>query len=113
MNKVAGLARALAIILALVAAFVQIPGLNVALVLVILGLIAGLCYCEDTVVRLFLTVLVLPAVGAALANVPVVGAQLSAFAGGLGLAVGGAAATVIATRLYHLVKDGFMGLTAK
>jgi hypothetical protein len=113
MGKVAGLARALAILLALVAAFVPLAGLNTALVLVVLGLIAGLAYGEDSVVRLLLTVLVLPAVGSALGNIPVIGSQLSAFAGGLGLAAASAAATVIAIRLYHLVKDGIMGLTAK
>ncbi len=113
MGKVAGLARALAILLALVAAFVQLAGLNTALVLVVLGLVAGLAYGEDSVVRLLLTVLVLPAVGSALGNIPAIGPQLSAFASGLGLAAASAAATMIAIRLYHFVKDGIMGLTAK
>jgi hypothetical protein len=112
-SKVAGLARALAIVLALVAAFVQIPGLNVALVLVVLGLIAGFAYGEESVLRLFLTVLVLSAVGGALGTIPAIGTQLAAFAGGVGLAAAGAAATVVAIRLYGLVKDGVMGLTAK
>ncbi len=112
-SKVGGLARALAILLALVAAFVQIPGLNVALVLVVLGLIGGLAYGEDSALRLFLTVLVLSAIGGALGTIPGIGAQLAAFAGGVGLAAAGAAATVVATRLYGLVKDGLLGLAAK
>ena len=40
--KIGGLARALAIILAIVAGFVALNMMNVPLVLVVLGLIAGL-----------------------------------------------------------------------
>src|SRR5690606_19858441 len=63
-SKIAGLARLLATLLAIVAGFIAIPGLNVALVLVVLGLIAGLAYGSEEAVRLFLVVLVLPIVGA-------------------------------------------------
>lgn len=112
-GKVAGLARALAILLALVAGFVTIPNLDVALVLVILGLIGGLAYTEDTVMRLILTVLVLPVVGAALSNIPAIGEQLGNVAMNVALAAASAAATVIAIRLFNFVKDGLMGLAAK
>lgn len=112
MKKVAGLARVLAIVLAVVAGFVAIPNLDVTLVLVVLGLIAGLGYCEDTVTRLILTTLVLPAVGAAVGNIPAVGVQLNAVAGGLALATASAVATVLVVRLYNLVVGDLKGLTS-
>ena len=112
-GKVAGLARALAILLALVAAFVAIPGLNLALVLVVLGLIAGLAYGADDSIRLALSVLVLPAVGAALGYIPAIGVQLGTLATNLALAAAGALATLLAIRLFNLVKGDLMGLAAK
>jgi hypothetical protein len=42
LGKIAGLARALSILLSVVYAFVAIPGVDNGLVLVVLGLIAGL-----------------------------------------------------------------------
>jgi len=113
MKKVAGLARVIAIFLAIIAGFVAIPNLDVTLALVVLGLIAGLGYCEDTATRLILTVLVLPAVGAAVGAIPAVGAQLSAIAGGLAVATASAVATVLVVRLYNLVVGDLKGLAAK
>ena len=113
LKKVAGLARALAVILAVVAGFVAIPNLDVALALVVLGLVAGLGYCEDTATRLILSVLVLPVVGMALGNIPNIGEQLGAIAGNIGLAAAGAAATLLAVRIFNLVKGDLMGLTGK
>ena len=112
MNKTIALARAAAIILAVVTAFVAIANLNVALVLVSLGLIAGLGYGEDDMTRLVLTVLVLPVVGAALSTTPTVGAQLEIVATNLAVVVAGAAATVLAIRCFNLVKDDLTGLVA-
>ena len=112
MNKIIALARAAAIILAVVTAFVAIASLNVALVLVSLGLIAGLGYGEDDMTRLVLTVLVLPVAGAALTNIPTVGAQLEVVATNLAVVVAGAAATVLAIRCFNLVKGDLTGLAA-
>ena len=112
MNKIIALARAAAIILAVVTAFVAIANLNVALVLVSLGLIAGLGYGEDDMTRLVLTVLVLPVAGAALSTIPTVGAQLEVVATNLAVVVAGAAATVLAIRVFNLVKDDLTGLVA-
>lgn len=112
-GKVAGLARALGIILAVIAGFVGIPGLDVALILVVLGLIAGLIYTDETVTRLFLVLLVLPVVGAALTTIPAIGTQLGAVATNVALAAAGGAATVLAIRFYNFVKDGILGLAAK
>ena len=113
LNKVAGLARALAIILAVVAGFVAIPNLDVALVLVVLGLIAGLSYDENTATRLILAVLVLPAVAVAIGTIPTIGAQLAAVAGNVALAAAGAAATLLAIRLFNLAKGDLTGLVSK
>ena len=113
MNKIIALARAAAIILAVVTAFVAIANLNVALVLVSLGLIAGLGYGEDDMTRLVLTVLVLPVAGAALSTIPTVGAQLEIVATNLAVVVAGAAATVLAIRIFNVVKDDLTGLVAR
>jgi hypothetical protein len=108
--KIGGLARAVAIVLAVVAGFVALNMMNVPLVLVVLGLIAGLAMTEDRVVVSAVILIALPIVGTALGNIPSVGAQLAAVCGNLQLAMAGALATTIAIRLYHLTMDGVMGL---
>jgi hydrogenase/urease accessory protein HupE len=100
-DKIAGLARLVATLLAIVAAFVPIIQINVALVLVILGLIAGLKYRPESTIVLLLVVIALPLVGAALANIPQIGARLNAVALNIELAAAAVAATVIAMRLYN------------
>jgi hypothetical protein len=111
-KSIAGLARLLATLLAIVAGFVAIPSLDVALALVVLGIIAGLGYAADQAGKLFLVVLVLPAVGTALATIPAIGAQLNAVALNVALAAAGVAATVIAMRLFNNSKDDVAGLSA-
>ncbi len=109
--KIGGLARALAIVLAIVAGFVALNMMNVPLVLIVLGLVAGLAMPEDRLVLTTVTLLALPIIGAALGNIPNVGAQLGAVCGNLQLAIAGGLATTIAIRLYHMVMDGVMGMT--
>ena len=109
--KIGGLARALAIILAIVAGFVAVGGMDVALMLVVLGLIAGLALADDRMVLNVALVIALPIVGAALTHIPTIGAQLGSVALNLQMAMAGAVATAIAIRMYHLVMDGVMGLT--
>ena len=46
LTKISGLARALYIVLAIVAAFVALGTMDVALVLVVLGLIAGISHAQ-------------------------------------------------------------------
>lgn len=111
MTKISGLARALGILLAIVAGFVAIPGLNIALVLVALGLISGISMPEERFITVALYVLVLPIIGAALGNVPMIGAQLGAVAVGLALVAAGSLASAIAVRLFALVRDDLVGLT--
>lgn len=86
LSKVTGLAGALAVVLAIVTAFVPIPGLNVSLALVALGMIRGIDAPDEAMPRMGLAAIALPAAGAAMANVPMLGAQLGALAGGLALA---------------------------
>jgi len=112
LNKVSGLARALYIVLALVAGFVALGGMDVALVLLILGLIAGISIPDDRAVLAAATVIALPIVGTALSHIPSIGSQLNAVAGNLQVAIAGAVATAIAIRLYRLGLDGVTGLTA-
>jgi len=109
--KIGGLARAIAIVLAIVAGFVALNMMNVPLVLVVLGLIAGLAMPEDRVVVSALMLIALPIVGTALTQIPNVGAHLNSIALNLQMAIAGSLATVIAIRLYHLTMDGVTGLT--
>ena len=103
-KSIAGLARLIATVLAIVAGFVAIPTFDVALALVILGIVAGFGYVADQAGRLFLVVLVLPAVGAALGTIPAIGAQLNAVALNVALAAAGVAATVV-----HAAVQQFQG----
>lgn len=109
LNRISGLARALYILLAIVAGFVALGTLNVALVLVVLGLIAGLSMPRERLVLSLVAVVALPVVGAALANLPAVGEQLGAVAGNLALGIAGAATTGLAVLLYELVMEGVTG----
>ena len=84
MNRVYAVTRALGILLAIAAAFVVIPNLNVAAALVILGIITGLGVAEENTQRLLIATLVLPVVAIALGNIPQIGEQLSAIAANLG-----------------------------
>lgn len=111
LKKIGGLARAIYILLAIVAGFVALGMMDVALVLVVLGLIAGLAMPRERMVMAGVLVLALPALGAALTHVPAIGAQLAAVCGNLQLGVAGALATALAIMLYELVMEGVMGLT--
>ena len=111
LKKIGGLARSLYILLAIVAGFVTLGMMDVALVLVVLGLIGGLAMPRERMVMAGVTVIALPILGAALGHIPAIGAQLAAVTGNLQLAIAAALATVIAMFLYELVMEGVMGLT--
>jgi hypothetical protein len=108
--KIGGLARAVAIVLAIVAGFMALNMMNVPLALVVLGLVAGLALTEDRVLISVAMIIALPIIGAALTQIPSIGTQLNAVALNLQMAMAGSVATVIAIRLYHLVMDGVTGL---
>ena len=109
--KIGGLARALAILLAIVAGFVALNMIDVPLVLLVLGLVAGLALTDERMVVNVALVIALPLVGAALAHIPTIGAQLNAIALNLQMAMAGAVSTAVAIRMYHLTVGGLMGIT--
>ena len=113
LNKVSGLARALYIVLAVVAGFVALGTMDVALVLVVLGLIAGISMPRERMVLAAATIIALPIIGTALGHIPSVGAKLGAVMANLQLGMAGAFATAMAIALYELVMEGVMGLTAE
>lgn len=109
-NKIGGLARALAILLAIVAGFVPLAGLDVTLVLLVLGLVAGLAVTDERMLVNVALVIALPIVGTALTHIPTIGAQLNNVALNMQVAMAGGIATALAIRMYHLVMAGFMGV---
>lgn len=111
LTKISGLARALYIVLAIVAGFVALSGMDVALVLVVLGLIAGISMTKENYVPAAATAIALPIIGGALSHVPTIGAKLAAVATNLQLGVAAALASALAIVLYTFVMDGVMGLT--
>src|SRR3546814_20626358 len=94
MEKLTGLATVLGIILAVVAGVVPIPGLDVGLVLVILGVIGGIGASQDGAIRMFLAVLVLPAIADGLGGIPAVGGYLAAIFANLAVAATGIPASL-------------------
>ena len=109
--KISGLARALYILLAIVAGFVAIGGMDVTLVIIVLGLIAGIAMAKENYVPAAATAIALPIIGAALGHIPTIGAQLTAVTGNLQMGVAGSLATALAIVLYNLVLGGVTGLT--
>ncbi len=112
LNKVSSLARVAGIVLAVVAGFVALGTLNTSLILVVLGLIAGITLAADRMVVTGVMVVVMPAVGSALANVPAIGAQLSAVTGNIAIAAAASLATAFAMMLLGRIKTDIGGLTA-
>jgi hypothetical protein len=110
LHKISALSRALYILLAIIAGFVAMGGMNVALILVVLGLIAGISMQKENYVAAAATAIALPIIGAALANIPAIGAQLTAICANLQLGIAGALATALAYTLYTLVMGGVMGM---
>jgi hypothetical protein len=109
--KIGALGRALYVVLAVIAAFVPLTMMNVPLALVVLGIVAGVAMMQDKIVLAAVIAIALPIIGAALGNIPMIGAKLTAVCANLQLGVAGALATAVAILLYHLVTDGLMGLT--
>ena len=110
LTKIGGLARALYILLAIVAGFVALGTMNTALVLVVLGLIAGISMPRERMVLAGVVIVALPIVGAALGTIPSIGTQLGAICTNLQMGVAGAFATAMAIMLYELVMEGVMGM---
>jgi hypothetical protein len=109
--KISGLARTLYILLAIVAGFVAMGTMPVALVLVALGLIAGISLPKERMVLAAATILALPTIGAALAKIPAIGEQLNAAMLNLQIGMAGAFAMAMIMILYELAMEGITGLT--
>jgi hypothetical protein len=86
--------------------------MDVALVLVVLGLIAGIAMPRERMVLAAATIIALPILGAALAHIPSIGTQLGAVMTNLQLGMAGAFATALMIALYELVMEGVTGLTS-
>jgi len=112
MMKIGDIARTLYIVLAVVAGFVALGRVDIALVLVVLGLVSGISMPDDRNVIAAVLVVALPLIGTALTHIPAIGAQLNAVALNLQTAMAGAVATTVAIRLAKLAMDGVTGLTA-
>jgi uncharacterized membrane protein len=112
LTKIGGLARTLYIVLALVAGFVALGPVNVALALVVLGLISGISLPEDRQVIAAVLLVALPVIGSAMSQIPAIGAQLNAVALNLQMGMAGAVATAVAIRLFNLAVEGVTGLSA-
>jgi len=111
LTKISGLARTLYILLAIVAGFVALGAMPVALVLVALGLVAGISLPKERMVLAAATILALPTLGAALEKIPAIGTQLNAVMMNLQLGMAGSFAMAMMIILYELAMDGVTGLT--
>ena len=110
LNKISGLARALYIVLAIVAGFMSLGMMNVPLAIVVLGLIAGISTPRERLVLALAAVIAAPIIGTALSLIPAVGAQLNAVMLNLQIGIAGAAAMAMAILLYEMVMDGVTGM---
>lgn len=104
MSGILNIVRIIGIILAIVAAFVAIP--HVAAALVILGIVAGIDTPEDRRLHVMVSALVLTGLNGALAAIPVVGAYLADITGNIGVALAGVSFTVIAMAIYERIAGG-------
>lgn len=110
LNKVSAVARIVGLILAIVAGFMPGLGFDVALILVVLGLVSGISMPRDRIINVGVVVLVLPAVAAALAHLPAIGAQLGVVAAGVALFGAASLASAIAMSLFDRAREDVTGL---
>ena len=111
LNKIGGLARAIYVILAIVGGFIALGSMNLPLILVVLGLIAGLAMPRDKLVLAMVAVVALPFMGTALATIPMIGAQLNTVMLNLQMGAAGSSATALMIMLFELVIASLTGLT--
>lgn len=115
MQKLVSLFWLVGVLLAIVSVFVAIPDVNVAAILVVLGILVGFGYDGDATraLTIFVLVLAYPAVGAALGSIPVAGEKLGDIAFNFGLFVAGVAACIMAQRVFGLARDSLNNLMGK
>lgn len=107
LDKISVAARLLNILVAVVAGIVVIPNLDVNLVLIVLGLIAGIGMKNEHFTPMLVAVVALPVMAGVLAGIPAVGMQLSAIFGNFGVAVAASVAMAFAIGTIQYAKaDG-------
>lgn len=103
MDKIYPGARLIAVLYAIVAAFVVLP--QTSLVLLVVGGISGFGSASEDNQRILLTALALNVSAPLLESIPSIGAQLAAIFGGFGTAYAGAALVTIAVSLFGRVRS--------
>lgn len=103
MDKIYPAARAIAVLYAIVGAFVALP--ESGPVLLVLGGIAGLGASSDDNQKVLLAAVALSVCAPLLDQLPAAGAPLSAIFGGLGLAYAGAAIVCIGMALVSRIRS--------
>jgi len=98
-QKIVGL---VAIVLALVAAFIEVP--YAALILAVLGLVAGFWIVGEEHVRVIVSALALQALAATFGTIPEVGGYVTAIIGNVGSVVAGAALMIVFRNIYARLK---------
>lgn len=102
MEKLCALARILAILIAIAAAFVAIP--QVAAILLVLGAISGIDNTSESSLRVYVVTVVLLLGAKSLAAIPAIGDPLAAIFGNIGTAMLGYSIAAIAIRMGLRVK---------
>ena len=110
LKKIGGLSRSIYIVLAIIAGFVALP-MNMPMVLVVLGLLAGLAMTRERMLLVAVFIIALPIIGVALGHLPAIGAQLAAVTANLQLGASASLGTALAIFLYEVVMEGVTGLT--
>ena len=105
MVKLYGGARALAVLVAIAAAFVTVP--QVAVILLVLGAIAGLGNSNEDTIRVMLIAIVLTIGSKSLEAIPTAGTYLSTIFAGIGMAAFGAVVTGVVLGLYRRTMADF------
>lgn len=106
LNKLYAVARVLAILVAIAGAFVVVP--NAALLLVVLGIVAGVGVSSDDAMRVMITALVLSGGAKVVEAIPQVGAGLGGVLSSLGTAYMAAALTAIVISLAMKTKSDWI-----
>lgn len=97
MEKFCALSRALAILIAIIAAFVAIP--QTAVILLVLGGISAICNTPEENMRLYVVTLVLILGAKTLEVIPAIGTQLAAIFTNIGIATLGFSIVAISIRV--------------
>jgi hypothetical protein len=110
MVRLYGGARALAVLVAIAAAFVTVP--QVAVILLVLGAIAGLGNSAEDNMRVMVIAIVLLVGSKSLEAIPTAGTYLATIFGGIGIAAFGSVVTGVVLGLYRRTMADFSGKSA-